>query len=74
MTTETVIEDVITDLRSGFVGDYYHEEYTQALHYPLVMLTLMHAAGWKETDYETLVIEAGYGLSFGYKIALKFAR
>jgi len=38
MATETVLQGVISDLRSGFVGEYYHEEYTQAWHYPVLCL------------------------------------
>jgi hypothetical protein len=62
MAKERVLEDVVADFRAISV-----EEYAMVYHYITVMLTLMHAAGWTDLDYETLAVESGVGLSFGYK-------
>ena len=62
MAKELVLEDVTADFRAISV-----EEYAMVYHHIVVMLTLMHAAGWTDVDYQTLAVESGVGLSFGYK-------
>jgi hypothetical protein len=62
MTKEQILKDVVADFRALSV-----EEYAMVYHYTTVMLTLMHAAGWADVDYQTLSVESGVGLSFGYK-------
>ena len=62
MSKEWILQDVVSDFRAIAV-----EEYGMVYHYITVMLTLMHAAGWTDMDYETLAVESGVGLSFGYK-------
>jgi len=60
MIEEKVLEEVVADFRSPWTTDCWW-------HHTAVMVCLMHAAGWKDTDYETLNVESGQGLSFGYK-------
>jgi hypothetical protein len=62
MTKKWVLEDVVADFRAISV-----DEYAMVYHYTTMLLTLMHAAGWRDIDYETLSVESGVGLSFGYK-------
>lgn len=58
---ERVLEGVVADFRENALP-----EFDQPYHYVVAMLTLMHAAGWTDMDYGTLVVESGVGLSFGY--------
>ena len=62
MIEEKVLDEVVADLRSCPLG-----EYAQPYHYVIAVRTLMHAAGWANVDYPTLIVESGVGLSFGYK-------
>jgi hypothetical protein len=62
MAKERVLEEVVADFCSLSL-----EEYAMCYHHIVVMLTLVHAAGWTDMDYPTLAVESGVGLSFGYK-------
>jgi len=62
MVQEKMLDEAIADFREIKLADY-----AMPYHYVIAMLTLMRAAGWRDMDYETLVVESGVGLSFGYK-------
>ena len=59
-----VLEDVVADFRAIGV-----DEYDMMYHHIVVMLTLMHAAGWTGMDYPTLAVESGVGLSSGVRVS-----
>jgi hypothetical protein len=56
-----MLDQVIADFR-----EIKLEDYAMPYHYVVALLTLMRAAGWRDVDYGTLVVESGVGLSFGY--------
>lgn len=64
---ETILHDVVRDHEELWSpGD---DEYAMSHLYVMSVLACMHAAGWHEMDYGTLVVESGVGLSFAYKRA-----
>ena len=65
MIQEKVLHGVVEDVRA--FAAQMSEGYDQPYHFVVAMLACMHAAGWTDVDYGTLVVESGVGLSFGYQ-------
>ena len=65
MAQQKVLDEAVDDVRA--LGARMSAGYDQPYHFCVAMLACMHAAGWEDMDYGTLVVESGVGLSFGYQ-------